>query len=86
MSRELVSIDPQILDEVIGGKSNSTSGSNIDGLLSQLNAITGSIKDITRKTNGLGSTEMLMLCALAMQNRPASGVVYVGTRRPGCWW
>ena len=87
MSRELVSIDPHVLDTVTGGKSSSNSGSsNIDGLLSQLNSITGSIKDIQTKTNGLSSAEMFMLCALAMQNRSSSNVVYVGTRRAGCWW
>jgi hypothetical protein len=86
MSRELVSIDPHVLDEVLGGKSHGgSSSSNIDGLLSQLNSITGSIKDITKKTSGLSSTEMLMLCCLALQNRPAaSSVVYVGPRRG--WW
>jgi hypothetical protein len=91
MSRELVSIDPHVLDAVTGGKSSSSSGSSgssgIDGLLSQLNSITSSIKDIKTKTNGLGSAEMFMLVALAMQNRASSSnVVYVGTRRPGCWW
>ena len=87
MSRELVSIDPHVLDIVTGGKSHNSSGgsSNIDGLLNQLNSITSSIKDIKTKTNGLSSSEMFMLCALALQNRPAStGVVVVGTR--GRWW
>ena len=85
MSRELVSIDPHVLDEVLGGKSHGSSSSNIDGLLSQLSSITGSIKDITKKTSGLSSTEMLMLCCLALQNRSApSSVVYVGPRRG--WW
>ena len=91
MSRELTSIDPDVLAAVTGGKSHSTSSSNsgsssnIDGLLQQLNSITGSIKDIQNKTNGLSSNEMFMLVALAIQNRPAANVVYVGTRR-GRWW
>jgi len=92
MSRELVSIDPHVLDAVTGGtssnssKSASSSSSGIDGLLSQLNSITGSIKDIKTKTNGLSSAEMFMLCALAMQNRPSASasVVYVAPRRG--WW
>ena len=93
MSRQLVSIDPHVLDSVTGGKSSSGSSGggsgsgagsgNIDHLLHQLSSITGSIKDITQKTSGLSSPEMLMLCALALQNRPAANVVYVGTRR---WW
>jgi hypothetical protein len=94
MSRQLVSIDPHVLDAITGGKSGSGSGggggssgsSSIDGLLHQLHSITGSINDITKKTNGLSSTEMLMLCALAMQNRPPAGVVYIGTRHPGRRW
>ena len=90
MSRELVSIDPHVLDAVTGGKSTSasagaSSSTGIDGLLSQLSSITGSIKDIQTKTSGLSSTEMFMLCALALQNRPASAsVVYVGG--PRRWW
>jgi len=87
MSRELVSIDPHVLDAVTGGKATSSpsSGSgNIDDLLGQLNSITSSIKDIKTKTNGLSSPEMFMLCALALQNRPSANVVYVGPRRG--WW
>ena len=93
MSRELASIDPHVLDAVTGGKSSNSSGggsgsgsSGIDGLLGQLSSITSSIKDIKTKTSGLSSTEMFMLCTLAMQNRASSGVVVVGARRPGCWW
>jgi hypothetical protein len=89
MSRELASIDPHALDAVTGGKSSNSSNSSssgIDGLLSQLNSITGAIKDIKTKTSGLSSSEMFMLCALAMQNRSsASSVIYVGPRRFGCW-
>ena len=89
----IVSIDPLVLAEVTGGKSSggnsgssgsgsaSFAGSSIDGLLNQLNSITGSIKDIKTKTSGLSQTEMLMLCVLAAQNRPSASVVYVGARR-----
>jgi len=90
MSRELASIDPHILDNVTGGKSSggggghSSSSGNIDGLLSQLNSITSSIKDIKTKTSGLSSSEMFMLCALALQNRNTTGVLFIGPKR-GCW-
>jgi len=88
MSRELVSIDPHVLDAVTGGTSSSSSSSSsgIDGLLGQLNSITSSIKDIKTKTNGLSNGEMFMLVALALQNRPqaSTSVVYVGPRRG--WW
>jgi hypothetical protein len=78
----LVPIDSNTLDLVTGGGSSS----NIDSLLGTLNTLTSSINDIKTKTNGLGQNEMLLLCMLAMQNRSASNVVYVGSRRPGCWW
>ena len=91
MSRELVSIDPHVLDNVTGGKASSGTGSGggsssgIDDLLGQLSSITSSIKDIKTKTSGLSSSEMFMLCALAMQNRPQqASVIYVGPRR-GRW-
>ena len=77
----LVHIDPDTLGNVTGGTSKSSSG--IDSLLGQLNSLTSSINEIKTKTNGLGQGEMLVLCMLALQNRP-SNVVYVG-RRPG-WW
>ncbi len=84
MSTPLPSIDPGALAAVTGGKN---SAGTLDTLLDQLSSITGSLKDIHRKTSGLNSTEMLMLCVLAMQNRGAgSGVVYVGNGRSGCWW
>ena len=77
----LVPIDSNTLDTVTGGGS-----SNIDQLLGTLSSLTSSINDIKSKTNGFGQNEMLLLCMLAMQNRSASNVVYVGSRRPGCWW
>ena len=80
----LVPIDSLTLDTVTGGTSKHSS-SGIDGLLGQLNSLTGSLNDIKNKTNGLGSSEMLLLCMLAMQNR-GSNVLVVGGRRPGCWW
>lgn len=87
MSSPIATIDPLVLAAVTGGgtSSKSCSTSGIDGLLNQLNSITSSIKDIKTKTSGLSSTEMMMLCVLAAQNRGASAnVVYVsGGRRFG---
>jgi hypothetical protein len=89
MSSPIATIDPLVLAAVTGGSksSNSSSSSSIDGLLNQLSSLTSSIKDIKTKTSGLSSTEMMMLCVLAAQNRGASSsVVYVsGGRRIGCW-
>ena len=78
----LVPIDSLTLDNVNGGGSRASS--NIDSLLGTLNSLTSTIGDIKNKTNGLGQGEMLVLCMLAMQQR--NSVVYVGGRRPGCWW
>ena len=75
-------IDSTILDTVTAGYSKS-SGSGIDSLLAQLNAMTGSINEVKTKTSGLDQGSMLILCMLAMQRN--NGVVYVG-QRPGCWW
>jgi hypothetical protein len=80
----LVPIDSNTLDTVTGG--GSSSSSNIDSLLGTLDSLKSSLSDIKTKTNGLGQGEMLILCMLAMQNRSASNVVYVGSRRPGYWW
>ena len=92
-SNEIVSLDVALLEAVTGGTSSSSAGAeqlggstnNIDTLLSQLHSITGSLNDFKKKTSGLGSTEMLMLCALAMRNnqQPSNTVVIVpgGPRR-----
>jgi hypothetical protein len=85
MSNPLQSIDPNILQAVTGGITHrpANGGSGIDGLIDQLNSITGSIADINKKTSGFGSGEMLALCMLAMQHRQPANVVYVGRRG---WW
>lgn len=83
MSTRLTSIDLAALDAVTGGAARA-GGSNIDTLIGQLNSISGAIKDITQKTSGFDSNQMMMLCMLAIQNRSANSVVYVN--RPGTWW
>lgn len=93
-SNEIVSLDVALLEAVTGGGAPASpaspiggSSNNIDTLLSQLHSITGSLDDFKKKTNGLGSTEMVMLMALAMRNnqQPSNTVVVVpgGPRR---WW
>lgn len=87
----IVSLDMAQLEAVTGGSGHPIGGStnNIDVLLKQLNEITGSIKDVSNKTKGLGQTEMLMLCALAMRNNQRTNNVVVvagGAPRKGwCW-
>jgi hypothetical protein len=75
-------IEPTALAAVTGGATRR-GGSNIDGLIDQLNTLTSSIKDINQKTSGFGSTEMLVLCMLAMRQQQPPNVVYVGRRG---WW
>lgn len=77
----LPSIDLHALATITGGRGSS---SNIDQVLQTLNSITDSIKDISTKTSGFSSSQMMLLCVLAMQrNQPANGVVVVGRGR--CW-
>ena len=77
----LVPIDSKDLALVTGGGSSTK---NLDALLGTLHSVTSSINEFKAKTSGLGQTEMLFLCMLAMQKR-SSNVVVVG-RPPGCWW
>jgi hypothetical protein len=87
MSKSLVPIDAVALHTVTGGKGGSSNPGNIDGLINQLNSITGSISTLKQKTSGFGQTEMLMLCFLAMQrNQQAAPVVYVSGPRRGWYW
>jgi hypothetical protein len=75
----LVPIDSKTLETVSGGGSSS----NIDSLINQLNGLKSSISDIKNKTSGFSGGEMLLLCMLALQNRPQNVVV---VKRPGFWW
>jgi hypothetical protein len=84
MSKSLVPIDLAALQSVTGGKGNSNPG-NIDGLISQLHSITGSISSLKQKTSGFGQTEMLMLLFLAAQRNQQTPVVYVGAPRRFYW-
>lgn len=78
----LVPIDSKDLDLVTGGKSSSS----IDSLLGTLGSITSTINDIKNKTSGLGQTEMLMLCFLAMQRSQRGVNIVYASRPPGCRW
>ena len=80
----LTAIDPAALETVTGGASRGSGSGNIDDLLKQLNSITDSISNISKKTSGFSSSQMMLLCVLAMQRSQPNGVVVVGGRR-GCW-
>jgi hypothetical protein len=72
MSNELPAIDPTTLTTVTGGRHHG------DKLLSEIGSLASQIKDITAKTSGMSSTQMLLLAAVFMQRRSAPNVVYVG--------
>jgi hypothetical protein len=76
MSNEIMSIDPAVLATVNGGKH--------DPLLKDISNIANQIKDVTKATSGMSSTQMLLLCAVfAQRNNASSNVVYV---RSGRYW
>ena len=79
----LPAIDLAALQTVTGGgsRTRSSSSGGIDDLLKQLGSITDSIKDISKKTSGFSSSQMMLLCVLAMQRTQPSGVVVVGRGR-----
>ena len=78
----LPAIDPQALQTVTGGRGSSSG--NIDDLLKQLDSITNSISNISKKTSGFSSSQMMLLCVLAMQRNQPNGLVVLGRGR-GCW-
>ena len=73
MSNELKSIDPTQLATVSGGKS--------DPLLSQISSIASQIKDVTKATSGMSSTQMLLLCAVLANRNQANNSTVVYYRR-----
>ena len=81
----LTAIDPLALQAVTGGGSRTRgASSNIDDVLGTLGSITDSIKDISKKTSGMSSSQMMLLCVIAMQRTQPGGLVVVGRGR-GCW-
>jgi hypothetical protein len=74
MSNEIMTLDPAVLATVNGGKS--------DPLLRDIGNLANQIKDITKATSGMSSTQMLLLCAVfAQRNNASSNVVYVRSGR-----
>lgn len=73
----LMSIDLSQLETVSGGKSHG------DPVLNQLSSLATSIKDLTAKTSGFSSSQMLLLGLLFLRNNaPAhTNVVYVSRNR-----
>jgi len=72
-------IDLEQLRTVTGGRAS-------DPLLNDLSSLASQIKDVTAKTSGFSSSQMLLLCALVLQrqNQGHANVVYVG--RGPRWW
>ena len=74
MSNELKSIDPSQLATVAGGGKS-------DPLLSQISSIASQIKDVTKATSGMSSTQMLLLCAVLANRNQANNSTVVYYRR-----
>lgn len=76
---DLTSIDPAALAAVTGGTSDST------GLISALNGLLDSVKQIqtTSKANGINPQDM-MLFMMLMQRQQQSAAVTVSASPP--WW
>ena len=82
MSKLLISVEPDVLEAVLGGAavtSRCATSSN-DQLLQQLNSLSSTIQNIGNTSNqtGLSTTTVLMLGLLMNQNRQ----VNVFVRRP----
>jgi len=76
MSNAIIPIDATTLAAVTGGTSHSSDP------LKDLSSLASSIKDLSKQTSGFSSTQMLLLCVLALQrNQQPAGVVYVGRSR-----
>lgn len=85
MSNEIKPIDLTALDRVTGGSHGSP-------VLGDLSAIATQIKDLTNKTSGFSSSQMLLMVAVLASQRNggfggwgggATNVVYVSRPR---WW
>ena len=70
---------------VTGGGSSSTSGGSSDALLTSLNSIGSSIKDLSHKNNGgFGSNSTMLMLGMAMAMRNNSGPSTVVVNGGGC--
>jgi hypothetical protein len=80
MSNALTTIDTLSLETVTGGYKSSG-----DALLKDLSSLASSIKDLSKQTNGMSSSQMMLMVVLAMRNQAqSSNVVYVA-RGPRYW-
>ena len=85
MSKTIMPIDLATLEAVTGGSHRGG-----DALLSDISNLASQIKDVANKTKGFDSTQLLLLCCVALQrnNNPyaygQTNVVYY--QRGGRWW
>jgi hypothetical protein len=84
MSNAIMPIDLTTLAAVTGGSHKGSS----DALLSDISNLASSIKDVASKTSGFNSTQLLLLCCVALQRQnthygTTNVVYYSGPRR---WW
>lgn len=80
MSNLLTSVDPHVLEAVLGGAAATARSTGTDQLLETLTSLSNTIKDIGNTANktGFSTTEVLMLGLLMSQNRQVNVIV----RRP----
>ena len=83
MSNSIMPIDLVTLEAVTGGTHKGRS----DALLSDISNLASQLKDVTNKTSGFSSTQLLLLCCVALQrNNPYSQTNVVYYQRGGRWW
>jgi hypothetical protein len=81
MSNPITSVDPRALEAVTGGAASQRSVGSSSDLLSTLNSLSSTLKNLgtASKTSGFSTTEILMLGFLMTQNR---NQINVFVRRP----
>ncbi|MEO8704632.1 MAG: hypothetical protein ABI867_31545 [Kofleriaceae bacterium] len=85
MSNVIQPIDLEVLAAVTGGSHHGSSSSYGSSVLNEISGLASSIKSLTTQTSGMSSTQMMLLCVLAMRNQQASSSVVYVARGPRYW-
>jgi hypothetical protein len=86
MSNVIQPIDLAVLEAVTGGSHKPASSSYGSDVLNEISGLASSIKSLTNQTSGMSSTQMMLLCVLAMRNQQAGGTNVVYVSRGPRWW
>jgi hypothetical protein len=68
MSNVIMPIDLQTLQAVTGGSHKNSSSA----LLTDISNLASQIKDVAKQTSGFDSTQLLLLCCVALQRQNAN--------------